>query len=127
MKFKNIILKTGTEAINDSPWVKDILIEDKKGDFYPLEFITSEEVRRCVERDSFMLTIPYRLIVNHISLEFIFEAIQELEDDDFFKYKKPISQPDEADKKGWKTIDYSSLSRSNREKTIYRRQLIAKR
>jgi len=114
MKFKNIIFKNGVEAVEESVWVKDILIEDEKEDFYPLEFITIDEVRKYVKRNSFILSVPYRLIVNNISLEFIFETIQKLENEDFFQYHQPLCKPTEEEKKRWSVIKNRDWSKENR-------------
>lgn len=69
-----------------------------------MEFITIAGVRENVRRDSYMLTTPYRLIVNKINIKFIFETIQKLEEEDFFRYHKSISNPTEEEKAKWKLI-----------------------
>lgn len=104
MKIKNIIFKNNLEIIEDATWVKDMLIEDEEGNYYPLEFITIECVRKNVHKNSYMLTVPYRLIVNQINFKFIFETIQKLEEEDFFKYHESISNPIKEEKQKWKFI-----------------------
>ena len=109
MKIKNIIFRNDLGMLENSNWIKDILIEDEEGNYYPLEFITIECVLENVKKDSYMLTVPYRLIVNKINLEFILESIQKLEEEDFFKYQKKIPKPNNEEKPKWIILEQNNL------------------
>ena len=110
MKIINIFFKNKIKDLEiNNEWVKGLIIEDEDANFYQLEFITIDCVRKIVKQDSYMLTIPYRLIVNKINLESILKSIQKLEEKDFFKYQKKIPKPNNEENEKWIILEQNNL------------------